>query len=180
MLVLSGCGGSQPVLIPKSGVTPDGVNLSGQWIVRKDDAARRGRDQLSDEPGIQIGPIRESRNPGRINRRRSSGSTAHVFLRYGYSLKLTQTPYSLFIAYDRSVVEEYTIGENGMVNVGPIEAMRVAGWENGAFVVETMDDQWNTLTERWSLESADVLVREIRLAKEDEVRFEVREVFDRE
>ena len=72
----------------------------------------------------------------------------------------------MFISYDRSIVEEYTFGENRIVSVGPIEAQRVSGWHGNRFVVETLDTTDTILFETWYLESeGSVLVRDIRLAK---------------
>lgn len=106
--------------------------------------------------------------------------SAQVFLEYGESLKISQTDFGIFISYDRSIVEEYTFGENRLVTIGPIEANRVSGWEANAFVVETLDDDGTILIESWHLENNDtVLVRNIRINKGEKEKFALRQVFDR-
>lgn len=124
--------------------------------------------------------IPKGRSSHNRERRKRSGMSAQVFLEYGESLKISQTDFGIFISYDRSIVEEYTFGENRLVTIGPIEANRVSGWEANAFVVETLDDDGTTLTESWHLENNDsVLVRNIRINKGEKEKFALRQVFDR-
>ena len=132
----------------------------------------------SRDTGIRSIPTgRQSR--GRPERR-SSGMSAQVFLEYGELLKITQTPHGLFISYDRSVVREFTFGENRLVTVGPIEARRVSGWDGNTFVVETLDKNGTTLYEDWHLDGAgEVLVRDIRLSKGEHELFSLTQFFDR-
>ena len=107
--------------------------------------------------------------------------SAQVFLEYGESLKITQTDFGIFISYDRSVVEEFTFGENRVVTIGPIEALRVSGWEGNSFVVETLDDAGTTLFENWGLEEdGAVLVRNIRISKGETDSVVHQQVFDRQ
>lgn len=103
-----------------------------------------------------------------------------MFLEYGTSLKLTQTQYGIFISYDRSVVEEYTFGENREIEIGPIEALRVSGWDGNSFVVETLDQSGTTLFESWHLDDdGSILVRDIRIAKGEKSSFFQQQIFDR-
>lgn len=103
-----------------------------------------------------------------------------VFLEMGQRLKVTQTAHSLFVSFDRAIVEEFTFGEKRIVTVGPIEARRVSGWEGGRFIVETMDRDGALLAETWYLDSIDAtLVREVRITRGEREEFVVRQVFDR-
>lgn len=112
--------------------------------------------------------------------KRSSISDVTMFLETGESLKISQTSDGLFISFDRSIVEEYTFGENRTVSVGPIEAQRVSGWNGMKFVVETLDEQGMLLTESWYLEPGNkVLVRDILVSRGDDERFTSRQRFDR-
>lgn len=173
-LMLVGCA-AEPQLISKSPTVPEGVDLSGRWIVRADSSARRSQMDGAQDRWIVTSQSQQSRR-----QRRSSGVSAQVFLEYGESLKITQTNFGIFISYDRSIVEEFTFGENRLVTIGPIEARRVSGWEGNAFVVETLDDSRTTLFESWHLESDNsVLIRDIRMSKGDEESFRLRQVFDR-
>jgi len=111
----------------------------------------------------------------------SRGASVHVFLQYGTKLKISQTDFGIFISYDRSVVDEFTFGENRVVELGPIEALRVSGWEGNAFVVETLDDTGTTLFESWYLEQdGSVLVRNIRISKGEKENFVEKQHFDRQ
>ncbi len=136
---------------------------------------------MENADGIREEPI-DLKKTKRARRKRSSGDvSAHVFLQYGSNLKLTQTAYGLFISYDRSVVEEFTFGENRMVEIGPIEARRVSGWEGDSFVVETLDNSGTTLSEAWSLEREGIeLVRDIRISKGERENFVEQQRFERQ
>ncbi len=174
---LVGCA-AKPQLLPRPGGNPAGVDLSGNWELRGG-----AEIPLVEEQTIVIpkrsSPRPEEQRPTRRDRR-VKGTSAHVFLESGKSLKITQTAYGVFISYDRAVVEEYNFGENRKVEVGPIEAQRVTGWEGPALVIETMDDDGNVLTERWRLdEGGSVLGRDIRIARGDDVKLSLEQVFDR-
>jgi len=125
--------------------------------------------------------IPASRSQRSRRQKSASGISVQVFLEYGELLKISQTNYGMFIGYDRSIVEEFTFGENRIVSVGPIEARRVSGWEGNSFVVETLDKSGTTLFEAWHLDEDDtVLVRDIRMSRGDEDNFNLRQVFDRQ
>jgi hypothetical protein len=187
VLVLFGCG-SKPVLVPKSAAVPVGVDLSGNWLIRKDPTAKQF-SAVGDDGGIRIPTSGSQRsrqgqshgNGGGSRGGKSGGASARVFLEFGESLKITQTYFGLFISYDRSVVEEYTYGENGLVTIGPIEATRVSGWEGQSFVVETLDDTGTILYEGWHLEEdAAVLIRDIRISRGEKDSFVHQQIFDRQ
>jgi hypothetical protein len=182
---LSGCG-SKPVLVSKHAGVPFGVDLSGQWLVRNASSANRQPEPAAGE-GIRIpttGSQRPGKGQGRSARNQSrgggmGGASVRVFLEFGESLKITQTFFGLFISYDRSVVEEYTYGENRIVKIGPIEATRVSGWDGQSFVVETLDDSATILYETWHLEEAGkVLIRDVRISKGETDSFVRQQVFD--
>ena len=172
-LLLVACS-SAPILESRSAAVPAGLDLTGYWLVRNDPKA----DYESAAGSVQDRLI--STRKSRRNRGGTDGS-AQVFLEFGDSLKITQTRYGLFISYDRSVVEEFTFGENRLVTVGPIEARRVSGWDGDSFVVETLDDTGTTLSESWQLdENGSVLVRKIRIRKGDTDSFSHRQILDRQ
>lgn len=174
LLLLAAC--SAPlVLASKSAAVPSGVDLSGMWLLREASDNRRpgNRSGLREGivPGVNTKPSRRTRSSG--------GSSVPVFLEYGTSLKITQTQFGIFISYDRSVVEEFTFGENRIVKIGPIEALRVSGWDGSSFVIETLDDSGTTLFESWQLDGP-VLVRRIRIAKGEKDSFVQTQEFDRQ
>ena len=166
-LLLSACAAVSE-LEPRARGNPMQVDLSGQWVLRGGEAPPVATEQTIRIPstmnrGMQPG-TRSAGGPSR-----SGDSSVHVFLESGSSLKITQTAYGLFFSFDRAIVEEYNFGENRTVNVGPIEAQRVSGWEGASFVIETMDGKGNTLTETWSLDDGgEVLVRQLGISKRGE------------
>lgn len=178
-LLLAGCAAA-PQLEPRPAGNPMQVDLSGQWTLRGGVAR-----SVDTEQKIRI-PSSYSRMPsGAVRpvskRSGSKGSSVHVFLESGKDLKVTQTAYGLFFSFDRAIVEEYAFGENRIVNIGPIQAQRVAGWAGPAFVVETMGEKGSVLVEAWTLEDdGTALVRELRIIEGDEPVWSSRQVFDRE
>ncbi len=163
-LLISACAAPE-ILAPRNGTVPDGVNLSGNWQIIEDesDGQRRLREAIRSTDGVRDGDLRRPQASG-DRRQRVRGGLVYVFLETGRSLKVTQTPYGLFISFDRSVVEEFRFGERRTINVGAVEAQRVAGWEGNELVVETLDRNGMKLTERFGLaESGNLLVRKIVL-----------------
>lgn len=176
LLLLAGCG-SAPTLISKSAEVPVGTDLSGSWLIREDPNATR----LADHGGVRDRLIPTGRSSRTHREQGRGGVSVQVFLEFGESLKITQTEFGVFISYDRAVVEEFTFGENRLVAIGPIEALRVSGWDGRTLVVETLDDSGSTLFESWHLESDDkVLVRNIRISKGDHETFSQQQIFDRQ
>ncbi len=170
---------SRPELIARGAAAPDGVNLSGLWQLREGPAAPKPALGERD-PGIRIPP----RSPGArvqgTRRVRGSGPSVWLFLETGASLKITQTPYGLFISFDRAVVEEYTFGEKRVVSIGPVEAQRVSGWDGERFVVETLDESGALLTESWRLiGDGNELLRDIVMKGSGRDPVIVRQRFDR-
>ncbi len=178
-VILTGCS-SKLVLLSKDSGIPAGIDLSGHWTLRGDPGSdiKAGHDRE-----LQIRIPREStvERPTRSRSAgRSSGPSVQLFLESGTSLKITQTGEGLFISFDRSVVEEYTFGENRVVAIGPIEAQRVSGWEGRAFVVETLDDQGSVMTESWRLDdNGNTLVRDITVVRGGKQNSFSRQRFDR-
>lgn len=174
-LVLCACA-SKPVLLPKSSVAPPGVDFSGQWLLREGGGTGPAAERAPRMEPSLTGTSRRSRRS-----RSSRQSSVHVFLETGKSLKITQTDHGFFVSLDRSIVEEFTFGEDQIVTIGPIEAHRVSGWEGTRYVVETLDKQGAVLREEWHLdESGDVLLRDISIVENDKVKLAARQQFDRQ
>jgi len=177
--IIAGCA-AKPVLLDRTAAVPPDIDLSGNWILQQ--APRSLRDQ-SDTREQQIyipseSSMRRLESPRKS--RRSDGPSAQLFLENGSALKVTQTSHGLFISFDRSIVEEYTFGENRVVAIGPIEAQRVSGWDSRSFVVETLDDQGSVMTETWRLDDGgDVLIRDIQIVKGGQQSSFSRQRFDR-
>ena len=154
VVVAVGCA-TREVLVPKSATVPAGVDFSGYWELRGGQAALpRGRQ--SDEELVR------------------------VFLETGQSLKVTQTAHGLFISFDRAIVEEYRFGEQRQVNVGPIVADRVSGWEGLVYVVETLDEDGAKFVDSYRLaDGGRTLRRDIVILRGDKRAFEASQYFDR-
>jgi hypothetical protein len=152
LLFLAACGAMES-LIRKPAEVPEGVDLSGNWLLR-------------DTTGSTQRGARET--------------LVHVFLETGKSVKVTQTASGLFVSFDRSVVEEYRFGEHREVSVGEISAERVSGWEGRAYVIETLDDNGAKLTDSYQLSNdGAVLSRRIAIWSRDSKQMSLAQVFDR-
>jgi len=168
------------VLLPKSAAVPVGVDFSGRWQLSDNDGETiRRLDDANPVPAEDI--IKEAKR-ARTGRARNSkpGSAVHVFLEAGSRLKITQTDFAIFVSFDRAIVEEYQYGEQRQVNVGPIIATRVSGWEGKDYIIETLDKEGAKLIERYRLEDAGVrLIRTISLWEKGVRKLEVEQVFER-
>ena len=167
------------VLIPKSPVVPDGVNLSGDWQLSADTAGTNR--ELADAEYEAAGGLEDllGERPEPASRR-DRRALVHVFLETGSQLRITQTDAGLFISFDRAVVEEYRFGEHRPVSVGPVVAERVSGWEEGGYVIETLDREGSKLEERYSLDgSGDTLERRITIFDDDDIELAVVQRFKR-
>ncbi len=183
LIVVAACA-SREVLLPKSPEAPAGVDLTGNWKLRNDpaadqrliDSAIRRTDDVDDRivlraPEPQAQGARPSRNRGGL---------VYLYLQNGENLKITQTDAGLFISFDRSVVVEYRFGENREVRIGPVIADRASGWENQAYVAETLDQNNMKLTERFALaEEGRVLRRTITLRGKNMDEATIFQTFDR-
>jgi hypothetical protein len=177
-ILLVACGGTPvPELTPVGTVIPDDVSFEGRWQLRGVDTGPGERARQSDAEGSVV-PDRRSR--GRRSKQSKDGPSVHVFLETGSDLKITQTADGLFISFDRSVVEEYRFREHRRINVGPIEADRASGWENGRYVIKTLDHQGAELTETYALQdNGRQLLRTISIVYDEEETLALQQVFDR-
>ena len=189
LLVLGalGCANvARPPLLPYASIAPDGVDLSGRWLLRdaNSDPLMRFSHQGFIGPDASTDVLRIARDrQGAV--RLESGEDGHrqaalaqVFLETGSDVRLTQTGEGLFISYDRSVVEEYLFGEYRTASVGPVSAERVSGWDGSQYVVQTRDEDGVLLTERWYLEDS-ILRRDVTFSEDDVVQYAVTQSFDR-
>lgn len=177
LLLLAGCG-SQPPLEARPGPVPAGIDFSGDWLVESEEGVPL-TGVAAPEQTIRVPPRDARRRPP--SPRGEVTADVRVFLEAGTRVRITQTPYTLFFAYDRAIVEEYTFGENRLVAVGPVAAQRVSGWEGEVFIVETQGKDGSLLTERWRFDAQrDRLLRDVALAKGGTVRLRTKQVLFRE
>ena len=182
--LLSACA-AREALVPKSGVAPAGVDLSGTWRLRRDqsDGQRQINEAIRRTDGVEDRMI--LRPPNTQNERyrsatprRNPGGLVHVFLKNGSTLKVTQTAAGLFLSFDRAVVVEYRFGEHRQVRVGPVLAVRVSGWEGQVYVAETLDENRMKLTERFELLDRHTLQRTIVFRSKNNEEEALVQVFD--
>ena len=177
------------VLVPRPANVPIGVDLSGNWQIRREgsDGPRRLQEAIRQTDGVRDSemfrlPDRQSSGTqSRGSRGKVKGGLVFVFLETGESLKVTQTADGLFISFDRSIVEEFRFGENRVISVGEVQAQRVTGWVGNELVVETLDRNRMKMTERFGLiEGGKVLRREITLRSREGEEEVVLQLFDRQ
>ena len=168
--LLAGCGGPKEMLVPVRGPVPEDIDLSGEWRIQGDAAAMEQslNEAIRRTDGVDERElVRSILGRGSSSRRnREIGGLVHVFLENAQRLRITQTDAGLFIAFDRSVVEEYRFGEARMVSKGGAVAQRISGWDGTTYVIETLDDEGMKLTERYTVD-ADALSREIVLRSKE-------------
>lgn len=175
-LAATGCA-SREVLAFRSGVSPDGVDFSGRWVLQNGgaDTIEQFRNAEVSAAGGHDPIFAPQRRP-----RRGVGSLVYVFLETGRNLKVTQTRQGLFISFDRSIVEEYRFGEHREVSVGPVTASRSSGFEGPAYVIETLDMEGNRLIDRYELiDDGAVLLRQITIYNKQEIELSLVQKFER-
>ncbi|MFQ5548638.1 MAG: hypothetical protein ACE5FV_10120 [Woeseia sp.] len=181
-LLLYACAAPE-VLIPKSAAVPAGVDLSGQWKIRPESLKGQPRiDEAIDRTdGVDSRTVMREMQQGRARSGETRGGLVHVFLETGESLSITQTAHALFVSFDRAIVEEYRFGENRPVSTGAADAHRVSGWEDSAYVIETLGENGMKLTDRYSLgDGNDRLIRSITLRSRDFEEVTIVQGFDRQ
>lgn len=182
-LLLCACG-TPEVLLPRSATVPAGVDFSGQWIIRPESRTGQARinEAIDRTDGIDNKTLRqEMMNTQRHGRGESKGGLVGIFLQTGDELKISQTPYAIFISFDRAVTREFRFGENRPINIGDADAMRVSGWEGNDYLIETLGEKGMKLTDQYSL-SADrnLLTRHITLRSRDGEAVTIVQEFDRQ
>lgn len=175
---------SREQLVTRSAAVPDGIDLSGHWILRPDDeetVERIKQAELAAAGGLESIVATSGTTRSSSNRATRSGALVHVFLETGKALKVTQTDDGIFISFDRSVVEEYRYGENRVISVGPVEADRASGWNGRNYVIETLDPDGVKLTETYRLiDNSNALLRSIEIRDGSKEQLAIKQVFDRE
>jgi hypothetical protein len=182
-MLLCACG-TPEVLLPRSAMVPAGVDFSGQWLMRPE--SRTGQPRINEAidrtDGIDNKTLRqEMMNTQRHGSGETKGGLVGIFLQTGEALKISQTPYGIFISFDRAVTREFRFGENRPINIGDAEAVRVSGWEGSDYVIETLGEKGMKLTDKYSL-SADrnLLTRHITLRSRDGEAVSIVQEFDRQ
>jgi hypothetical protein len=164
---------TKEVLLPISGVAPNGVDFSGTWTIREHESA--GRRSINRAASQVAKPTKRSSS----GHGRGSG-LVQVFLETGRTLKITQNQYAFFVSINRSVVEEFQFGESRMIHIGEIEAQRVSGWDGPVYMVQTLDANGMKLIDRfWLSDDRNMLIRAITFRGRNDKTATVTQFFDR-
>jgi len=103
---------------------------------------------------------------------------AHLFIRNAEIIKITHNKFSLFIDFNRSVVEEYNHNRVEKINIGEASAFRSSGWKGEAYYIETLDSNGLKVTELFSLsDDGNTLNRKIIYRNEKQEEFIIRQSF---
>lgn len=174
LFLAAACSGEKERLLPIGFAVPENVDLTGRWVMRDDidEMARRIERAIRETDGIDekklLRKIASRQQRGGRGSSGDVGGLVHVFLENASRLKITQTVDGLFVAFNRSIVEEYRFGEARMIRTGGAVAQRVSGWDGEQYVIETLGEEGMKLTERYTLvEPGRLLTREIVLRSED-------------
>ena len=188
LFLLFACGAPE-ILLPKSAAVPPGVDLSGQWKMRPDSKREQPRvnEAIDRTDGVDSTTIRremtsqQRRDGNRPGSGKSKGGLVGIFLKTADSLKIEQTPYALFVSFDRAVTREYRFGESRPINIGQADAHRVSGWDGDTYVIETLGEKHMKLTDEYSLSGeGKLLTRRITLRSKEMEEVTIIQIFDRQ
>lgn len=141
------------------------IDLNGNWVFfgkfednKKSIASAIKRTNNVNYRGIKTTGVFDGRNTSKV--KLNSRGVAHLFFENTNKIKITQTKYSLFINFNRSIVEEYSFGEVKKITIGNVIARRSSGWINNIYRIDTLDNYGMKITEEYKLiKSSNMLER---------------------
>ena len=156
------------------------TNLGGSWEYI---AKLNGQQDLNEAINRIIGPNNKRNifsSSANQQNKRNSDYVAHLFLRDANRIKITQTRYALYIDFNRSIVEEYKNNRIETIELGEIKVQRSSGWQNGYYLIDTLDDRGMKITETYSLVNQNKnLQRKIILRDKDENEVVIERLYNR-
>lgn len=164
MLSLNGCASIEE-LDKYSNNSLNEIDLNGSWVFsgkfednkQSIESAIKQTNNVNYR-GIKTTGVFDGRNTSKV--KRNSRGVAHLFFENTNKIKITQTKYSLFINFNRSIVEEYSFGEVKKITIGNVIARRSSGWVNNVYRIDTLDDYGMKITEEYKLvNSSNILER---------------------
>lgn len=164
MLSLNGCASIEE-LDKYSNNSLNEIDLNGSWVFsgkfednkQSIESAIKQTNNVNYR-GIKTTGVFDGRNTSKV--KRNSRGVAHLFFENTNKIKITQTKYSLFINFNRSIVEEYSFGEVKKITIGNVIARRSSGWFNNVYRIDTLDDYGMKITEEYKLvNSSNILER---------------------
>tara|TARA_B110000438_G_C15669584_1_gene587568 strand:- start:44 stop:640 length:597 start_codon:yes stop_codon:yes gene_type:complete len=162
------------------------IDLNGNWVFfgkfednKKSIASAIKRTNNVNYRGIKTTGVFDGRNTSKV--KPNSRGVAHLFFENTEKIKLTQTKYSLFVNFNRSIVKEYSFGEVKKITIGNVTARRSSGWVNNVYRIDTLDDHGMKITEEYKLfNSSNILERMLIFRDRDLNEISVLQTYQKE
>jgi len=154
---LSGCAAIEE--LEKHEVRPSpGIDLNGNWVFlgnfnenKKLITSVINKTNGVIYRGIKTTGLFDGKSSPKI--KENSQGVAHLFFENTRKIKIIQTKYSLYINFDRSIVEEYSFGELKTIVLGNVKIKRSSGWvkNKDVYRIETLDEYGMKITEEYKV-----------------------------
>ena len=161
-------------LLPFNEIRDENLSIEGVWHFNNkyNESIKLSNKSLSQFMGDRMtnGNIYSTSQNRPINK--FSKYNAHLFIRNAEIIKITHNKFSLFIDFNRSIVEEYNHNRVEKISIGEASAFRSSGWKGETYYIETLDSNGLKITESFNLSNdGNVLNRKIiyRNEKQEEL-----------
>ncbi len=161
-------------LLPFNEIRDENLSIEGVWHFNNkyNESIRFSNKSLSQFMGDRMtnGNIYSTSEKRPINK--FSKYNAHLFIRNAEIIKITHNKFSLFMDFNRSIVEEYNHNRVEKISIGEASAFRSSGWKGETYYIETLDSNGLKITESFNLSNdGNVLNRKIiyRNEKQEEL-----------
>ena len=161
-------------LLPFNEIRDENLSIEGVWHFNNkyNESIRLSNKSLSQFMGDRMtnGNIYSTSENRPINK--FSKYNAHLFIRNAEIIKITHNKFSLFMDFNRSIVEEYNHNRVEKISIGEASAFRSSGWRGETYYIETLDSNGLKITESFNLSNdGNVLNRKIiyRNEKQEEL-----------
>jgi len=150
--ILTSCSAPES-LLPFNEIQDENLSIEGIWHFngKYNESIKHLNKSLSQFMSDRMtnGNIYSTSQNRSINK--FSKYNAHLFIRSAEIIKITHNKFSLFIDFNRSVVEEYNHNRVEKINIGEASAFRSSGWKGMIYHIETLDSNGLKVTELFSL-----------------------------
>tara|TARA_B100001063_G_scaffold236146_1_gene255545 strand:- start:1256 stop:1843 length:588 start_codon:yes stop_codon:yes gene_type:complete len=177
--ILTSCSAPES-LSPFNEIQDEHLNIEGIWHFsgKYNESIKLLNKSLSQFMGDRLtnGNIYSTSKNRSINK--FSKYNAHLFIRNAEIIKITHNKFSLFIDFNRSIVEEYNHNRVEKINIGEASAFRSSGWKGITYHIETLDRNGLKVTELFSLsDNGNSLNRKIIYRNEKQEEFVITQSF---
>lgn len=172
MNIIASCSAPES-LSPFNAIQDENLSIEGIWHFngKYNESIKLLNKSLSQFMGDRINNSNIYSTSQNRSIKKISKYNAHLFIRTAEIIKITHNKFSLFIDFNRSIVEEYNHNRVEKINIGEASAFRSSGWKGMTYHIETLDDNGLKVTELFSLsDDGNTLNRKIiyRNAKQEE------------